>query len=517
MELMNRSATVTTFDNKVINRDRARRIKGEYYEIGVTCFRIKEEGDSFKWHRINNGKIAKNGETGEYERIETLQGKGLERGIIDKSQDIVFMKPDKYTNVFLKDSITDIHVTSVRCRDAQLAEQIGYTENLSDGFFYNTSNTPKDLLKEFKVKRTVKYETALSHNANEKCSQFLSTISNYSDFKKVMKTTNEAEEIAKLIGQYSFGLELETSKGFIPKWMLGKLGLVPLRDGSITGHEYTTVPLEGYYGVQTISDVCKTLTERCEVNQKCSFHVHLGGFNRTFTNMLALYETCLQIQGEMYELVLPYKKDPIGRAGLEKDYCKPLPNLGIVNKTITSEAEAKVEFNKLFFWASGNSTNMDKKWHLNTGVHPQDTSGNAKWNISVRYSIFNFVPLIFSKAKTWESRLHHGTLSFTKVMNWILINAAILNFAEKNAKAILAGNIKIDLKNIIKGYSCNFEYDSGKENIFGTVVSEYLLAYIKSRKKLFNDYETKGNYIPKEEYTEDSKYQFEHGGFNIVF
>ena len=513
---MNRSTTVVTFDNKIIDRAKARRIKGEYYEVGVTCFRIKEDGDSFKWHRINNGKIAKNGETGEYERIETLQSKGLERGIIDKSQEIVFMKPDKYRNVFLKETITDLHLNSVRCRDANLAAELGYVENLSDGFFYNSTTATKEMLKEFKTKRTVKYEAALSHNANEKSSHFVSTVNAYSEYRRLMEINPKAEEIGKLIN-YTFGLELETSKGFVPKWMLGKLGLVPLRDGSITGHEYTTVPMEGANGIQTINEVCKTLTERCEVNQKCSFHVHFGGFNRTFYNLLALYETCLQIQTEMYDLVLPYKKDPINRAGLEKDYCRMLPNLGIPNKSITSEAIAKTEFNKIFYWASGNTTGMDAKWNLNTETHPQDTNGTAKWNIAVRYSIFNFVPLLFSKAKTFESRLHHGTLNFTKVMNWILINSAILSFAEKNAKAILAGDIKINLNNILKGYACNFEYDSDKENVFGANVSEYLLAYVKSRKETFNTYEALKVWTPKEEYLDDSKYQFEHKGFNIAF
>jgi hypothetical protein len=39
---------------------------------------------------------------------------------------------------------------------------------------------------------------------------------------------------------YTFGLEFETAGGFIPQHQLYELGLIPLRDGSIKGIEFTS-------------------------------------------------------------------------------------------------------------------------------------------------------------------------------------------------------------------------------------------------------------------------------------
>ena len=44
---------------------------------------------------------------------------------------------------------------------------------------------------------------------------------------------------------YTFGIEFETAGGFLPQHRLYELGLIPLRDGSITGIEFATVVLKG--------------------------------------------------------------------------------------------------------------------------------------------------------------------------------------------------------------------------------------------------------------------------------
>jgi hypothetical protein len=66
-----------------------RKIQGVFYEEYKTCFPIKLDNDTIKWHRIDNGKIGLNCETNEYDLIERLTNAGLTEVLID----IVDSKP----------------------------------------------------------------------------------------------------------------------------------------------------------------------------------------------------------------------------------------------------------------------------------------------------------------------------------------------------------------------------------------------------------------------------------------
>ena len=66
---------------------------------------------------------------------------------------------------------------------------------------------------------------------------------------------NESNDINfKFINElpYTFGLEFETAGGFLPQHRLYELGLIPLRDGSITGIEFATVVLQGNKGLNLL-------------------------------------------------------------------------------------------------------------------------------------------------------------------------------------------------------------------------------------------------------------------------
>lgn len=66
--------------------------------------------------------------------------------------------------------------------------------------------------------------------------------------------------IEEYLKDVTFGIEFETSKiKFVPNDILMKYGLIPLRDGSIRGYEYTTIPLTGTEGIQDLYYICKAL------------------------------------------------------------------------------------------------------------------------------------------------------------------------------------------------------------------------------------------------------------------
>jgi hypothetical protein len=69
--------------------------------------------------------------------------------------------------------------------------------------------------------------------------------------------------------------------------------------------------------------------------------------------------------------------------------------------------------------------------------HPKDPSRSAKWNIHTRYTWINFINLLFGDgAKTVEFRLHGPTFNEGKILNWMLICSAILDYAESADKVL---------------------------------------------------------------------------------
>ena len=65
--------------------------------------------------------------------------------------------------------------------------------------------------------------------------------------KQEIKDRETLYPLAKYL-KYTFGLEFETSQGYVPEDVCYRDGLIPLRDGSITGPEYSTVVLKGGEG-----------------------------------------------------------------------------------------------------------------------------------------------------------------------------------------------------------------------------------------------------------------------------
>ena len=59
------------------------------------------------------------------------------------------------------------------------------------------------------------------------------------------------EKFAPALKDLTFGVEFETVNGAVPAFKCKQLGLMPLRDGSIAGLEYATIPLQGEKGLQT--------------------------------------------------------------------------------------------------------------------------------------------------------------------------------------------------------------------------------------------------------------------------
>lgn len=224
----------------------------------------------------------------------------------------------------------------------------------------------------------------------------------------------EPHKYANLL-KYTFGLEFETSAGYIPQEECFRNGLIPLRDGSISGLEYATIVMNSKNGPGLISQQVESLRKRTVVNKECSLHMHLGDFPVNGSAILRLWNLLYDLQDELGAAFLPtlafntedWKKS-------KKSYCKKLES-----KFTSIEA--------LYKWAS-----MGESYYGSlTQPHPSDPEKTSKWNIKTRYYWINIIGMLFYKtAKTVEFRILAPTFNYNKIMGWLYVFNAILQYAE---------------------------------------------------------------------------------------
>ena len=245
--------------------------------------------------------------------------------------------------------------------------------------------------------------------------------------KQIVKNTRTSYELAKHL-DYTFGLEFETSQGYIPEDICYRDGLIPLRDGSITAPEYSTVVLKGNQGISLLHQQIETLKEYTSFNKECSLHVHLGNYPLKPDTIFNLYKVCKYLENEL-ESILPrltfcsraYKDN-------EKDYCKKLKNYS--------------SFEDMYYKLVGR-----KFFGSFTQAHPDDRERKRKWNVVNRYYFVNFInALCYKVNKTIEFRFLRPTYNFKKILLWLYIFNGILKYAEKYYNQDCYVTLKIIMK-----------------------------------------------------------------------
>lgn len=211
---------------------------------------------------------------------------------------------------------------------------------------------------------------------------------------------------------YTFGLEFETSMGYVPENLCFRDGLIPLRDGSISGLEYSTVVLGGDEGLSLLKQQVKTLKKYTAFNKECSLHIHLGGFPLNPDAIYRAYLICKSLEEEIEHMVPPltFKSGQYKENG--KDYCMKL-------RTYRN-------FNQMYEHLVGR-----RFFGSFTQPHPLDLNREAKWRIPTRYYAVNFINLLcYNVNKTIEFRFLRPTYQFNKILLWLTIFNAILKYAE---------------------------------------------------------------------------------------
>ena len=245
-------------------------------------------------------------------------------------------------------------------------------------------------------------------------------VENFSLFnrkQKVIETKKTKYPISKHL-KYTFGLEFETSEGYIPEDLCFRDGLIPLRDGSISGLEYSTVVLEGNKGISLLHQSLHDLRKFTGFNKECSLHIHMGGYPLEPDKIYALYVTCFRLQSALQNILpaLTFRTSKYKASG--KDYCNLMP--------------AFYSFDELFQGLVG-------RRYMGSLVqpHPNDLERKRKWQITTRYYWLNLINMIcYDINKTVEFRFLRPTYNFRKIVTWIYIFNGILKFCEENWRFI---------------------------------------------------------------------------------
>ena len=487
---MSAERKVITIKGEELPISQCRKFNKLYYKLGDVT--IQNSGDCYlingKCYREETGLIEYNYSIKEYVILDHYT---MIKGVVDVIENKLIMG---YFNNNIKYSIL-IDKNNIKFNlfnPESFKNNKEYREQLSTGNFYHISRLSSN-----------KFNTIVFPNKDYKYSLpydskgiIENNLKNYNENYNPEISKN-IKNYAPLLEKLSFGLEFETTKGFIPNRILNQYGLIPLRDGSISGIEYVTVPMQGEKGLQCTADILKVLNERTEYNDDtCSLHLHLGNIPRTKEFILAFFKVGMRIQDEMFQMFPLYKKYNYGIKN--KNYSAPLSTFEILSQLdpVIDSSNIDENFGVLYRYLSmgqdfksvGNSLD-------NVLNHPADPNGNHKWQILPRYLLFNIIPLLFGNKQTIEFRIHTPTYDVNKILPFIFMNSLIVNFTIKHQEKILKNKSFLKDCNISEILYSQLEvYNIHNKDQFRNLIYDY----IEKRKNYCEMQILKGNILGTE-------------------
>lgn len=233
---------------------------------------------------------------------------------------------------------------------------------------------------------------------------------------------------------YTFGMEFETCVGYIPQDICFRDGLIPLRDGSIGGLEYSTIVLNGNRGLNFLKQQINTLNKYTCYDKECSLHMHIGVPNVNKYFIWNLYVVLIIFQNELVKYVPKWTFESNRYKATRKNYCSKLP---LANN-----------FHEFYSFITGEIFDGSL-----TNPHRNDPDRTHKWNVHSRYFDFNFVNLLcYEKPKTIEFRFLRPTYNFAEIETWLYVFMGLITFADKICKDVNNLNFKNVYDYIISEY-----------------------------------------------------------------
>lgn len=469
----------------------------KYFRIDDQCYLIGN-----KWYRVKSGLIIFDYELNKW--IPKSEIKNLIKGVIDFPFKEGYFTPNHFNNCIYRDPDGEDHVVI----NPDILIRNGFMEDFSTGIYYNIKyvnakqlQTPKNSLD----------HTNKGYNIEDNKDEFALKQLLYKAYD--VKLGKEVKNFGNMLGDTTFGIEIECSAGNIPEYLQNRTGVVICRDGSLKdengkpGPEFVTIPLQGAKGLQTVNTLCKELSKRTKLDLNCSLHIHYGTIPLTRTYLVCLFKLCSRIQNEIFTMFPFYKTNPSGIKN--KNYNKKLPTLGILRVVPSTNKEeyhtyVNDAYTQIFSWLAEGYV-PDKERNRKNKLHPS----HEKWNRHERYYWINFMNSIFSSRNTLEFRLHGPTTNAQKVTNWLFICNAILKYALTNTNRIMLTNCAISMNDVLSYYN--------RFGNKGQFLTKYLISYMDSRKQAFLEDYKNGDKVSSWDYKNDSSYIFTYENVSSLF
>lgn len=484
---------VTTIKGDKEYRRNTKYIKEEYHTINRDCFQFND-----KWYTIKSGNIVYDYENKQY--VLKNKAYSLIMGLVRNDDDeliIGYFTANPYNNITTESK----SYGRIMAINLEVLEN-DWFEDLGSNIWRPIKEFTPEKIKSLKRIRNDKGYTNRGYNIEDN-TDYQYKIELHNNYKHII--SEKIKELSTYIGDLTFGVEIEVSEGCLPDFLKNRYGVVICRDGSLDGGaEIVTIPLKGAKGLQTLVNLVSDLKDRVNINLNCSFHIHFGNIPTDKLSLISLYRLSRNIQSELFSM-FPYYKTSPGNIK-QKNYTKKLLKLNINTlKDFSKEAYELYladSWRKMFnFYSDGRITPED--FNKKTRNHP----ATRKWEISSRYYYMNLLNLFFGHRHTVESRLSSGTVNIHKIINWFLINVAIIKYSQKYSKEIISSDKTISLKEILEIFPTL--YPKNNKSYF---ISKYLYEYIIERQNLFKRDLEKNDYASMWDIEEDKDYEFEYMG-----
>lgn len=246
---------------------------------------------------------------------------------------------------------------------------------------------------------------------------------------------------------YTFGVELETSYGLLPKTTCVQLGLDAVGDRSIGALEYVTEPLHGTLGMEKLETQVSVLSKYCGVDDRCGVHVHVGGakgaetpfFNREFSVYSIMLGT--QIEKELFSLLPDNRMEQRNSNGLS--YCG-----SILDFASTNMKNGRMMLSRFVF---GHDDGFSDEEFKENGNVPDNSRHELNRWAPTRYKWLNLINCNTNNSNrrngggfvTIEFRAFNGTLNPNDIKAFVLISLAFVKFVENNKRDISKGGVTI--------------------------------------------------------------------------
>lgn len=423
---------VTTINNKVLDKKLTRKIKdlsGEfkYYEIGDV--NVKNSGDCYKintiFYALEKGKI----EWDYYNQQYALKS-SLTEGYIDSEFTLGYFSKlaDAACKVYMnRDEDYKLAITNAIPSDNNFIEY--------EGSYYNPLFfTYEDIIPRQQISR--EYKSTLQYSFDKAGSEAKILYKNYTPKNELIGKYNYGGQRA-LLDEFTFGVEIETTHGVIPEELIKELGVRPVRDGSISGLEYVTIPLSGASGFSSFIETVELINKYTSSDFSCSMHVHVGNIPRTESFIVGMFKLMYHIQDDLYDLFPRYKRINTGIKRM--CYTAPLSShlMASLNYECKSDGDVSNDYKKIIHRLSGNNSSYREYVPLERiKCHPSDPGESSKWNMKERYKLLNLIPLVFTNKSTVEFRIFTVPDSVQKAIDFLIMSLSVTKFVKQNHTTI---------------------------------------------------------------------------------